>query len=338
MYFDTSGKQKMDIGSFGLPPYAEQYLRYLMVELNLAPRTIFDYAVSLRTFLRWVKCSQKKSGRREPSQICAEDVSLQDLAVLERNDIYEFLAFCTTDRDNSASSRSAKLSALRSFYKYLTERDTSGVVTINPTLQIDTPKKEKQVPQYLNLDEVRLLLKTVKNSGSERDICMLLWLASCGMRLSELVSVNMKDVRKGTGEADLRLKGKGRKERIIPLSPQFVEVWEHYLTERAAYRNSATEEALFLSNRGTRISTRRVEQIVDHYIEEAGLQGKGYHVHSLRHSTATNLLKHTSANLMDVKNMLGHANVSSTERYLHLTEVQAKAVNEMGLLLDEITT
>ena len=338
MYFDTSGKQKMDIGSFGLPSYAEQYLRYLMVELNLAPRTIFDYAVSIRTFLRWVKRSQKKSGRLEPSQICAEDVSLQDLAVLERNDIYEFLAFCTTDRDNSASSRSAKLSALRSFYKYLTERDTSGVVTINPTLQIDTPKKEKQVPQYLNLDEVRLLLKTVKNSGSERDICMLLWLASCGMRLSELVSVNMKDVRKGTGEADLRLKGKGRKERIIPLSPQCVEVWEHYLTERAAYRNSATEEALFLSNRGTRISTRRVEQIVDHYIEEAGLQGKGYHVHSLRHSTATNLLKHTSANLMDVKNMLGHANVSSTERYLHLTEVQAKAVNEMGLLLDEITT
>ena len=302
MYFDTSGKQKMDIGSFGLPPYAEQYLRYLMVELNLAPRTIFDYAVSIR-----------------------------------RNDIYEFLAFCTTDRDNSASSRSAKLSALRSFYKYLTERDTSGVVTLNPTLQIDTPKKEKQVPQYLNLDEVRLLLKTVKNSGSERDICMLLWLATCGMRLSELVAVNLKDVRKGAGEADLRLKGKGRKERIIPLSPQCVEVWERYLTERGTYKNSATEEALFLSNRGLRISTRRVEQIVAHYIDEAGLQGNGYHVHSLRHSTATNLLKHTSANLMDVKNMLGHANVSSTERYLHLTEVQAKAVNEMGLLLDGIT-
>ena len=262
---------------------------------------------------------------------------MQDLAVLERNDIYEFLAFCTTDRDNSASSRSAKLSALRSFYKYLTERDTSGVVTLNPTLQIDTPKKEKQVPQYLNLDEVRLLLKTVKNSGSERDICMLLWLATCGMRLSELVAVNLKDVRKGAGEADLRLKGKGRKERIIPLSPQCVEVWERYLTERGTYKNSATEEALFLSNRGLRISTRRVEQIVAHYIDEAGLQGNGYHVHSLRHSTATNLLKHTSANLVDVKNMLGHANVSSTERYLHLTEVQAKAVNEMGLLLDGIT-
>ena len=308
-----------------------------MVELNLAPRTIFDYAVSIRTFLRWVRCSQKKSGRLEPSQICAEDVSLQDLAVLERNDIYEFLAFCTTDRDNSASSRSAKLSALRSFYKYLTERDSSGVVTLNPTLQIDTPKKEKQVPQYLNLDEVRLLLKTVKNSGSERDICMLLWLATCGMRLSELVAVNLKDVRKGAGEADLRLKGKGRKERIIPLSPQCVEVWERYLTERGTYKNSATEEALFLSNRGLRISTRRVEQIVAHYIDEAGLQGNGYHVHSLRHSTATNLLKHTSANLVDVKNMLGHANVSSTERYLHLTEVQAKAVNEMGLLLDGIT-
>ena len=336
MYFDTSGKHKMDIGSFGLPPYAEQYLRYLMVELNLAPRTIFDYAVSIRTFLRWVKCSQK-SEILESAQIPVEDVSLQDLAVLERNDIYEFLAFCTTDRDNSASSRSAKLSALRSFYKYLTERDTSGVVTLNPTLQIDTPKKEKQVPQYLNLDEVRLPLKTVKNSGSERDICMLLWLASCGMRLSELVSVNVKDVRKGTGETDLRLKGKGRKERIIPLSPQCVEVWEHYLVERAKYRNSSIEEALFLSNRGTRISTRRVEQIVAHYIDEAGLQGKGYHVHSLRHSTATNLLKHTSANLMDVKNMLGHANISSTERYLHLTEVQAKAVNEMGLLLDGIT-
>ena len=337
MYFDTSGKHKMDIGSFRLPPYAEQYLRYLMVELNLAPRTIFDYAISIRTFLRWVKCSEKKSGRLEPSQICAEDVSLQDLAVLERNDIYEFLAFCTTDRDNSASSRSAKLSALRSFYKYLTERDTSGVVTLNPTLQIDTPKKEKQVPQYLNLDEVRLLLKTVKNSGSERDICMLLWLATCGMRLSELAAVNLKDVRKGAGEADLRLKGKGRKERIIPLSPQCVEVWERYLTERGTYKNSATEEALFLSNRGLRISTRRVEQIVAHYIDEAGLQGNGYHVHSLRHSTATNLLKHTSANLVDVKNMLGHANVSSTERYLHLTEVQAKAVNEMGLLLDGIT-
>ena len=336
MYFDTSGKHKMDIGSFRLPPYAEQYLRYLMVELNLAPRTIFDYAISIRTFLRWVKCSQK-SEILESAQIPVEDVSLQDLAGLDRNDIYEFLAFCTTDRDNSASSRSAKLSALRSFYRYLTERDAGGIVTINPTLQIDMPKKEKQVPQYLNLEEVRLLLKTVKKSGSERDNCILLWLATCGMRLSELVSVNVKDVRKGTGEADLRLKGKGRKERIIPLSPQCVEVWEHYLVERAKYRNSSIEEALFLSNRGTRISTRRVEQIVAHYIDEAGLQGNGYHVHSLRHSTATNLLKHTSANLVDVKNMLGHANVSSTERYLHLTEVQAKAVNEMGLLLDGIT-
>ena len=246
MYFDTSGKHKMDIGSFRLPPYAEQYLRYLMVELNLAPRTIFDYAISIRTFLRWVKCSQK-SEILESAQIPVEDVSLQDLAGLDRNDIYEFLAFCTTDRDNSASSRSAKLSALRSFYRYLTERDAGGIVTINPTLQIDMPKKEKQVPQYLNLEEVRLLLKTVKKSGSERDNCILLWLATCGMRLSELVSVNVKDVRKGTGEADLRLKGKGRKERIIPLSPQCVEVWERYLTERGTYKNSATEEALFLS-------------------------------------------------------------------------------------------
>ena len=128
MYYNPAKPNSLKIKDFGLPQFANQYLQFLLIEKNMAPGTIFNYAVSLRTFLRWVKCSEKKSGRLEPSQICAEDVSLQDLAVLERNDIYEFLAFCTTDRDNSASSRSAKLSALRSFYKYLTERDTSGVV------------------------------------------------------------------------------------------------------------------------------------------------------------------------------------------------------------------
>ncbi len=302
-----------------------------MVERNLAPRTIFNYAVSVQTFLRWIKWLENPGLMFE--EISVSDVPIDVLNSLDRNDIYEFLSFCTTERGNTAVSRSAKLSALRSFYRYLAEREISRTIRVNPTLEIDAPKKEKQVPKYMTLDEIRRLLKTTKFGGNNRDYCMFLWLSSCGMRLSELVGVNVTDIRKTSETAELKLRGKGRKERIVPLNSQCVEAWEYYVIERNDFPNADQEKALFLSNRGTRISARRVEQIMEEYLAEAGLQGMGYHVHSLRHSAATNLLKHTSAGLMDVKNMLGHANIASTERYLHLTEIKEDAVSELGNLL-----
>ena len=189
-----------------VPDYVKRWLNYLVVELNLSKRTVFDYYVSAVTFLRWIKHVELNSDVAKFKTLDVSDVPIETIAALDRDDIYEFLSFCSTTLNNSESSRACKLAAIRSMFNYLTLQMRNSCVTENPTANVSAPKKEKHLPKYLTIEEAKQLLSAVEGEAAARDYCMILWFLSCGMRLSELVAINMKDVRNET----LKVFGKGK--------------------------------------------------------------------------------------------------------------------------------
>ena len=333
-YFNPKTGYSLNIREMKLPQFAKDWLNYLIVEPNLAPRTVFDYSISIQTFLRWVKILELKEPIDRFRSIDVSDVKLEAIASLTRTDIYEFLSFCSTDLNNAASSRLCKLSAINSMYLYLKNVHPNSIVEINPTDDITPPKKEKRLPKCLNLDEAQKLLSAVTGEAKSRDYCIILLFLSCGMRLSELVGININDIKGGS----LRLYGKGRKERIVPLNSSCMDAIENYLIDRASYHVDEKEQALFVSKRtGKRVSARRVEKIVEDNLARAGLQGLGYSTHKLRHSTAS-LLYQNNVGLLEIKNLLGHESLTSTEIYTHLisNETTEKAMESLGNSLTDV--
>ena len=327
-YYNPDNGAKLNIKEMPLPQFAKDWLSFLLVEMNLAPRTVFDYSISATTFLRWLKNLQLGLPIAEFRKIDASDVALEDVASLTRNDIYEYLSFCANDLDNTAYSRASKLAALRSMYGYLHVNAPGARIKEDPTQDISSPKKEKKLPKYLNIDEAKKLLAAVDGKDKDRDYCIILWLLSCGMRVSELVGVNLQDIKGNS----LRVYGKGRKERIVHLNAQCLDALEKYMVSRVGYKVPDTEKALFVTSQAKkRITVRRVQQIVEKYLAKAGLQGMGYSPHKLRHSTAS-ILYSNNVGLIEIKDLLGHASLRSTEIYTHLINKEAteKALDSLG--------
>lgn len=325
-YYNSNSDQQLDIDSFNLPSFAEQYCEYLLIEKNTAPRSVFNYAVSIRTFLRWVRSLSMGKSAPKLEDISISNMELEEIATLTTQDIYAFMTYCATKRNNSAKSRAAKLTAIKSFFDYLVKRNESGIVKNNPAADIATPKKEKSLPKYLSVDEAKALLGSVKGEANRRNYCILLWFLSCGMRLSELVAIDLKDIKDNT----LRIYGKGRKERILYLNDLCMSALEDYLVERSNYKKIEDENALFISNRtGKRLTGRRVEQIVDKFIAAAGLQGNGYSAHKLRHSAAT-MLYRNGTGVIELQEILGHSGISLISLYTHTSgEIVKDAMSTM---------
>lgn len=330
-YYNPGTGKNLNIREMPLPKFAKDWLMYLQVELNLAPRTIFNYSVSVQSFLRWVKAVMMNIPADKFAEIDASDVSLDSIAAFRRNDIYEYLTFCANTLDNAAVSRAAKLAAIRSLYSYLKEKVPDSGVWENPAMDIQSPKLEKPLPKYLTVQEVQSLLATVDGECASRDYCILLWLVTCGMRLSELAGINLDDVR----EDKLRIYGKGRKERVVFLNSYCREALDNYLTTRTAYKGSKEAAALFISPRtGNRLSGRRIEQIVEKYLAKAGLQGRGFSPHKLRHTSGTLMYQSGSAGVLEIKEILGHESVSTTQIYCHTSgNMVESALTAMGDLI-----
>ena len=338
-YYNSSKPDSFRIKDFGLPAFANKYLQFLSIEKNAAPGTIFNYAISIRTFLRWVKSLDMGTVAPETfNEISVQDMTVESISSLTTSDIYDFLAFCKMERSCGARSRSTKLAAIRSLYDYLRKRDSTGLVTSNPSTDISVPKKEKTLPVFLTVNESKQLLDAVSGRFASRDYCILLWFLSCGMRLSELVAINLQDVKDDT----LRLHGKGRKERIVHLNKPCLAALENYLIDRSKYLEShetADKEALFLSMNASvakRLSGRRVEQIVDKYVLAAGLEGNGFSAHKLRHTAATIMYRDAGAGVLEIQEILGHENVQTTTIYTHTSgQLVKSALDNVGSLLEK---
>ncbi|MDE7294644.1 MAG: tyrosine-type recombinase/integrase [Oscillospiraceae bacterium] len=309
------------------PDYLLEYIFYMRVIKNRSEKTIESYYIDLRLFLRYVK--ENMLGMENPDIIA--DVPFSAVEKITLADIYEYLNYSAEELKNNDKTRARKISALKSFYKAASSGKLSSFsLAKNPLLNLDVPSPKRAQPKYMNLDEGRRLLSSVSREDNfyERDFCMLMLFLNCGMRLSELVGINLNDI--DLNDRTLRLLGKGNKERTIHINGGCAEA----IAACIAARPETDEQALFLSKRKTRITGRRVEQIVTAAIDRIGLSGRGLSTHKLRHTAATLMYQYGNVDPMVLKEILGHANVSTTEIYTHLTNENVRAALESNPLAD----
>jgi len=305
------------------PELMKQFLTYILSIKNLSPRTVDGYYIELRTFFRFIKMRNADItyDKETFSQIHINDISNDLICSVKLEDVYQFLLFSSNDLQNSVSSRSRKISALNSFYKYITTKTL--LLSVNPIENLDRPKPKRALPKYLTLDESNELLDTADTQDNARDYCILTLFLNCGMRLSELVSINRTDVR---DDKSLKLLGKGNKERIIYLNQACIDSINAYLERSKDIKRA--DDALFVGKNGKRLSPRRVEQIVKNWLKNAGLANRGYTPHKLRHTAATLMYQYGNVDVRILKEILGHVNLSTTEIYTHISNKQLENAAE----------
>ena len=305
---------------FGCPPIILEFLLYLETIRNLSSRTVDAYWIDLRTFFRYLYISRGIVDKdTEFSDISIEDLSIDFIKSITQLEIYEYLHFTMSNRDNNASTRSRKISALRSYFKYLTVK--AHKLEDNPVKDLEVPALKKSLPRYLSLDESVSLLNSVDGDFATRDYCIITLFLNCGMRLSELCGINIQDIHEET----ITITGKGNKERQVYLNTACKKAIARYFRDRNKRTYSHKDrQALFLSRTGSRLTPRRVEQIVNGYLQKAGLDGQGYTVHKLRHTAATLMYRYGDVDILTLKEILGHAHTSTTEIYTHLDDKRLK--------------
>lgn len=305
---------------FGCPPIILEFLLYLETIRNLSSRTVDAYWIDLRTFFRYLYMSRGVVDKNtEFSDISIEDLTIDFIKDITQLEIYEYLHFTMSNRDNNASTRSRKISALRSYFKYLTVK--AHKLEDNPVKDLEVPALKKSLPRYLSLDESVSLLNSVDGEFATRDYCIITLFLNCGMRLSELCGINIQDIHEET----ITITGKGNKERQVYLNTACKKAIARYFRDRnkRSYAHK-DRQALFLSRTGSRLTPRRVEQIVNGYLQKAGLDGQGYTVHKLRHTAATLMYRYGDVDILTLKEILGHAHTSTTEIYTHLDDKRLK--------------
>ena len=308
------------------PDLVARYLKDSEVIRGRAPRTANGYYIDLRTFFRFLKQRRKLVDADIPlDEIDCSDVGLDLIRSVTTTDIYEFLYYSARQRGNAPATRARKLSSLKGFYHYVCNK--LKLMEVNPTDDVDTPALKKSLPKYLSLSEGMDLLENVNTDFYERDYCIITLFLNCGMRLSELVNIDVTDIRE---DGTIRIIGKGNKERLVYLNNACISSLTSLLNERAKLQNVAKDEkALFVSRRtGKRISARRVQQIVEACLQSAGLSGRGYSPHKLRHTAATMMYQNGNVDMLALREILGHAHVSTTEIYTHLGTKSLKEAAE----------
>ncbi|HEX2938864.1 MAG TPA: tyrosine recombinase XerC [Ruminiclostridium sp.] len=302
------------------------FLIYMETIRGKSPRTVNEYAIDLRTFFRFIK---QKRGLQNPGtdfeNINVADIDADLIASVTLEDIYEYMIFIQSERHNNASTRARKVSSLRTFYKYTC--DKAGIVKENPTNNLETPKKKKSLPKYLSLEESIEVLEGIDGEYKERNYCILTLFLNCALRLSELVGINFGDIHKDY----IKVTGKGNKERNIYLNNACLDAIQKYKQVRK-YDGVKDRDAFFISRLGKRISPKTVQWVVKKFLAQAGLDGKGYSVHKLRHTAATLMYQQGGVDIRVLKEILGHESLSTTEIYTHLSSTQAKKAVESSPL------
>lgn len=301
-----------------MPEIVRKYALYYRNIKGRSQKTVNEYCMDLRTFFRFMKRFRGLVPDDTPlEEIPVQDIDLDFIRSITTLDIFEFMNFVADERSNMSSTRQRKTSSLKSFFGYLSVHE--GLLETNPTENLTPPKKAKTLPRFLSLEQSIELLNAVEGVDKERDYCILTLFLNCGMRLSELVSINMSDVIHNN--SSLRIVGKGNKERMVYLNDACLAAIEDYVRVRPK-DGIKDRNALFLSNRGTRISPKTVQAMVNKYLEKIGLGGAGYSVHKLRHTAATLMYRHGHVDIRVLQDILGHENLGTTEIYTHTSSTQ----------------
>lgn len=304
------------------PAVLRDYAAYNVAIKGNSEKTICEYLLDLRTFFRFyiTKRDDLSLTSEEFERLSIRSISVDDIATVSQRMIIEYLMFAGFERENSPTTRMRKLSSLRSFYHYAI---TKHLVEVNPTSDIDSPKKAKTLPKYLNLEEAVHLLETIKgdteSKSRARDYAMIVLFLNTGMRLSELVGLNLQSF--DSALTRVTVVGKGNKERVVYLNRAATSALEDYLRQRLDPKLVRSDtNALFLSNREQRISVKTVQWVVYRYLKMAGLEDKKLSVHKLRHTAATLMYQSGKVDIRVLKDILGHEQLNTTQIYTHVVD------------------
>lgn len=304
------------------PSVLRDFLTYNETVRGKSSNSVEEYYRDLVTFFRYLKKTRNLVDEdTEFENIDISDVDIDLLKTVTLRDLYSFLVYCKEVRGNNSTTRARKTSTLRNYFKYLTSN--THQLEINPADLLDSPALKKSLPKHLTLEESIDLLNAVSDSPhKERDYCILTLFLNCGMRLSELCSINITDIRP---DGSLKLLGKGNKERIVYLNDACLNAVNEYLKVRPSAGIPADQaNALFISRNKKRISNKTVQYLVKGYLEKSGLGGQGFSTHKLRHTAATLMYQHGNVDIRILKEILGHANLGTTQIYTHVADSQVE--------------
>lgn len=317
------------------PEYLNSFLDYSATILNKSPNSIKEYNYDLGMFLRFIKIHFNLAKGTDFNEITINDISIDDIKKIKLDDIHAFLAYLNNTYHSKSATRARKASTIRIFFKYLSQK--ANLIEINPAQNLENPKLDRRLPKYLSLDDSKKLLEAASdedNRNSQRDFAITTLFLNCGLRLSELVGINLKDI--DFGECKLNVIGKGNKERTIYLNKACMRAIGEYMDVRpkqgVKHDNKNSENALFLSERRERISNRTIQYIINKELEKAGLDSRKYSVHKLRHTAATLMYQYGQVDIRALQELLGHESISTTEIYTHVNNEQVRNAVESNPL------
>lgn len=303
------------------PNILRDFLTYNETIKGKSSRSVEGYYLDLLTFFRYLLLARgrvDKNTEFEDIDIASVDIEL--IKTVTISDLYAFLVYCKDERGNNTATRARKTSTLRIFFKYLS--NGTGQLENNPALLLESPKVKQALPKHLSLEDSLELLNSVEGPNKERDYCILVLFLNCGLRLAELCSLNLSSI---SSDGSLTVLGKGNKERMVYLNSACLEAIKNYLKVRPNDNLPITDRnALFISRNHRRISPKTVQHIVKTYLEKSGLGGMGFSTHKLRHTAATLMYQHGEVDIRVLKDILGHANLGTTQIYTHVSDKQIK--------------
>lgn len=318
------------------PQILRDFLTYHENIKGQSPRTISEYYLDLRMFLRFIRLMRNDMPLNTPLEdIPIKDIDLKFVETITTSEIFDFLSYLANDRAINPDSpapeygieppaRARKLSAIKSFYKYLTVRTKQ--LTENPVADLEYPKLRKSLPKYLTFSQSSALLQAVSGQNQKRDYAILMLFLNCGIRRSELVGLNLSDVY----EDRIRVLGKGNKERFVYFGSACRKAIDAYLPIRHKQVLS-DNRALFGSRDSNRISVTAVHRLVKKALLQAGLDANQYSAHKLRHTAATMMLS-GGVDVKTVQEVLGHENLNTTQIYTHIENTELKIAAEANPL------
>ena len=309
------------------PTFINSFLDYSITILNKSPNSVKEYNYDLNMFFKYMMMRFKLTDENDFNKIEISKFDIETLKKITLDDIHAFISYLAIENKSKPATRARKVSTIRIFFKYLAEKEK--IIDYNPAQNLETPKLDKRMPKYLSLDDSKKLLNIASdesNRNKERDFAIITLFLNCGLRLSELVGINVKDI--DFDENKMTVIGKGNKERTIYLNKACINAINDYLTVRpkegVKIDNKHSEKAHFLSEQKKRISNRTVQHIVYKELYQAGLDPTKYSVHKLRHTAATLMYQYGNVDIRALQELLGHESISTTEIYTHVSNEQVR--------------
>lgn len=320
------GKKYSDV-----PQLLRDYLNFMTVIKGKSENTVKEYYYDLRMFLKFLRASSDGLPLISLDDISLEDFDMNLLKEISLSDLYEFMAYVNDEKSSNDNYRARKVASLRSFFKYLHVK--VNFIETNPAEYLDSPKIKKRMPRYLSFDESVRFLNAIDGKHRQRDLAMFVIFLNCGLRLSELVGINIKNI--DFDKRTLRVIGKGNKERMVFLNDLCMDAINSYMAVRPNdIVKPQSRDALFLSAQGNRISNRMVELLAKKYFDKAGIDSELYSPHKLRHTAATLMYRDGNVDIRTLQELLGHASLSTTQIYTHIRNDDLKDAADKNPLSD----